>query len=838
MLTTEGEFWRKWRSIFNPGFSIQQVVSQVSMYVTLISTFYSHSIFISRVMLTAYQTTKITIDVIGKVVCDHDFRTLSGDNEFMTTMRKTLGWMPNQQSINPFHLYHPLRPIFWKYYKSKMDRYIGKVLDERFAVRDARLSKRSRQKTGIDLALEEYVKENGQNAGAQDLTMDTEFRKAAIDNLLVLLFAGHDTTASTLCYCYHLLQQNPHELAKVRQELDEIFGIGKSAGEQLKSNPYLVNQLEYTLAVIKEVLRLWPPASTVRIGCKGFFIKDPVSGDMIDTDGMLIWSVHMAIHRDKRIWGDDVDEFKPERFLPKNADKVPADAWRPFEKGLRNCIGQELALIEMKVVLSMTLREFDIRSAYGELDSLMGDGSLWAKDSSFRKGGSMEVFGDRMHQILLAAGKPSEAFGTVVVGQNTTLDLKWYAPKKSWINDLGQVLNGTGTNGFVFNSSQLPAGTSYGSYNWCNMPHVRAQEYPKVGEGFELVYVEVPIGNESAKTYWSVYTNDVNPFSQSGFKGSCQFPQITREGLDDSWQHGKDLFGVYHDLLGFLPDDMTEKVSYRVTNNQITSQVAGMVVNGMYGPDNSAPLRIQPTAVDSLEPQYSCPKASSLYSSYGVGSTESKWTAHLTAAKSLFNSLDTISGIPIDSTDWHKSFDHYYDNLSARQCHAKPLPCNINDKNACVTQKQADTVYRLGQHEYSFIHRDSPQSLQAAVGSYGVFLAELAQNIRDASSGKSPIIYRHNVAHDGSVSRLLSILQVEQMVWVGMGSEVVFEIYSKSGYGDDGKKYIRILWGGQVLKSSSPTLGEVDMLDLDVFLGYLDGLVGQKAANVVAFCKL
>lgn len=216
---------------------------------------------------------------------------------------------------------------------------------------------------------------------------------------------------------YHILQKHPAELARVRQELDEVFGAGISAGEQLKETPYLVNQLEYTLAVIKEILRLWPPASGVRIGRKGFFIKDPGTGEMIDTEGTLVWTVSMAMHRDKRTWGDDADEFKPERFLPENADKIPPDAWRPFEKGPRNCIGQELALIEMKVVLAMTLREFDFKAAYDELGSLMGDGSLWARDSSFRKG-PQEVFGERMHQILLAAAKPSEGMPARVSRRN------------------------------------------------------------------------------------------------------------------------------------------------------------------------------------------------------------------------------------------------------------------------------------------------------------------------------------------------------------------------------------------------------------------------------------
>ena len=82
-------------------------------------------------------------------------------------------------------------------------------------------------------------------------------------------------------------------------------------------------------------------------------------------------------------------------------------------------------------------------------------------------------------------------FASLVTAQNSTADLKWYAPKKSWINDLGQVVNGTGTYGFEFGGSQLPNGVKYGTYNWCNMPHVRPQEYQKVSEEFELIYVEV-----------------------------------------------------------------------------------------------------------------------------------------------------------------------------------------------------------------------------------------------------------------------------------------------------------------------------------------------------------
>lgn len=100
----------------------------------------------------------------------------------------------------------------------------------------------------------------------------------------------------------------------------------------------------------------------------------------------------------------------------------------------------------------------------------------------------------------------------------------------------------------------------------------------------------------SADAYWQVENSDLLEalFPVSGFPGTCAFPQITRSGLQDSWQHGRDIYEVYHDLLRFLPDEVDWKtMEFRVTNNEITSQVAGMVVGGMYGPEVIAPLHVQ-----------------------------------------------------------------------------------------------------------------------------------------------------------------------------------------------------------------------------------------------------
>lgn len=76
---------------------------------------------------------------------------------------------------------------------------------------------------------------------------------------------------------------------------------------------------------------------------------------------------------------------------------------------------------------------------------------------------------------------------------DSAVDVSWYPSLSTKINNLDSVINGTGIYGFIFDSSTFPEGTPYNTYNWCNMPHVRATEYPTVNSSYELVYVEVSI---------------------------------------------------------------------------------------------------------------------------------------------------------------------------------------------------------------------------------------------------------------------------------------------------------------------------------------------------------
>ena len=75
------------------------------------------------------------------------------------------------------------------------------------------------------------------------------------------------------------------------------------------------------------------------------------------------------------------------------------------------------------------------------------------------------------------------------------------------------------------------------------------------------------------------------------------------------------------------------------------------------------------------------------------------------------------------------------------------------------------------------------------------------------------------------------------MVWPGLGAELVFEIYKSESDGEE-ERFVRILWGGEVLQSSYPALGRVDMLPLDTLLGYFDELVGVGAKKVPGLCNM
>lgn len=113
------------------------------------------------------------------------------------------------------------------------------------------------------------------------------------------------------------------------------------------------------------------------------------------------------MHRDKAIWGETAEDFDPSRFMSENESKLPENAWRPFEKGPRNCIGQELAMLEARIILALVVRSFEFDLAFDSLDELANDGSYYATNPAWRRG-KQDLDGEPLYPILLGTAKPRE----------------------------------------------------------------------------------------------------------------------------------------------------------------------------------------------------------------------------------------------------------------------------------------------------------------------------------------------------------------------------------------------------------------------------------------------
>lgn len=162
--------------------------------------------------------------------------------------------------------------------------------------------------------------------------------------------------------CLYLLSKHPAALKSVQQELGTVFSADpRQVSQLISNNPHLLNSIPYTAAVIKESLHLFPTVSSTRDGEANFSVTD-TQGRQFPTKNFLVWVNPHAVHHSPALW-EQADEFIPERWLGKEIKK---GAWRAFEHGPRNCIGQELAMLELKIVLALVAREFVVRDVCEE----------------------------------------------------------------------------------------------------------------------------------------------------------------------------------------------------------------------------------------------------------------------------------------------------------------------------------------------------------------------------------------------------------------------------------------------------------------------------------------
>lgn len=245
----EGKDFKYIQKMFAPGFAMQHLLTLVPSLVDDVVIFtkvLSKHAESQDIFSMANAAADLTMDIIGCVVLDHNFQAQTTENEFVAAYRKAVEWRTKVGDINPFS--HPLKPFKQWYYTRKMNNYLSNVIDERYKSEHT-ASSTKRGKPAIDLALEGYRAQHDSESKLLKQPND-DFKSFVIDQMKTFVVAGHETTASSISFIYYLLQRHPDSLGKVRRELDIVLGAA-AAVETLKEKPQLLNQLPYTIAVIK-----------------------------------------------------------------------------------------------------------------------------------------------------------------------------------------------------------------------------------------------------------------------------------------------------------------------------------------------------------------------------------------------------------------------------------------------------------------------------------------------------------------------------------------------------------------------------------------------------------
>lgn len=170
--------------------------------------------------------------------------------------------------------------------------------------------------------------------------------------ILTFLVAGHETTSGALSFALYYLTRNAAALAQAQAEVDRILGPDRDTEPTFEQ----VAKFRYLRRVLDEGLRLWPTAPA--------FARSPRETTTLSTGHVMRpedWAIVVLpmLHRDKTVWGEDADEFDPDRFAPDRSRGRAPHAYKPFGTGERACIGRQFALHEAILVLARMLHRYE-----------------------------------------------------------------------------------------------------------------------------------------------------------------------------------------------------------------------------------------------------------------------------------------------------------------------------------------------------------------------------------------------------------------------------------------------------------------------------------------------
>jgi cytochrome P450/NADPH-cytochrome P450 reductase len=285
--------------------------------------------------------TRLTLDTIG--LCGFDYRLNSFYREdphpFVNSMVNALGESlarGNRLPIEEKLLIH--KRIQFQNDVKFMNNLVDRIIKDRRASGEDLSTKKdllSYMLTGVD-------KQSGEKLD------DVNIRY----QIITFLIAGHETTSGLLSFTMYQLLNHHAVLQKAYEEVDRVLGADLNAKPTFSQ----INQLRYITQILQESLRLWPTAPAFAIYPREN--EAIIGGQYKITKDDDVAVLAPMLHRDRSIWGEDAEEFNPDRFAPEEEQKRPADAYKPFGNGQRACIGRQFAMQEAILVMGMLLQRF------------------------------------------------------------------------------------------------------------------------------------------------------------------------------------------------------------------------------------------------------------------------------------------------------------------------------------------------------------------------------------------------------------------------------------------------------------------------------------------------
>ncbi|GAA0147968.1 oxygenase [Lithospermum erythrorhizon] len=342
LVMVEGDDWVRHRHIISPAFSSTNVKAMSSLMkesATKMLDQWAETIRSSE--KPEIEVEKEIIDNAGEIIAKTSFG-ISYENgqkvlEKLREVQMTL-FKSNRYVGVPFskYLMSPKKSIEAKNLGDEIDSLLLTIIESR--------KKKQLENNFVD----DQPKDLLGMLLAQDNNKGTLSSRDLVDECKTFFFAGHETTALSLTWSLLLLAVHPEWQDKLREEIKEVVG-------DQEIDPSMLGRLRKMGWVMNEAMRLYSPAPNVQRQARSDIRVD----DIVIPTGTNIWVDVVSMHHDKELWGDDVNEFKPERFQ----DDITGGCkhkmgFLPFGFGGRMCIGRNLTIMEYKIVLTLILTRF------------------------------------------------------------------------------------------------------------------------------------------------------------------------------------------------------------------------------------------------------------------------------------------------------------------------------------------------------------------------------------------------------------------------------------------------------------------------------------------------